>query len=328
MISIRLKASDLPEHFFEHGSSVQPDAEFKAICSPDEVREHGIYFVGPKNKSQLERIAAIDHALVFIDKSLIVDDSAMSASCFQYIIVDNVRRAISLLLTHVEREGCIVPAEYTPGIHPSAQIHPKAHVDPGAFVGPNVTIFPNCYIGPNVQIGPDTTLAPGATVVRNTVIGANCLIRENSVIGGNGFGIEKDENGNNLRIPHLAGVIIGDSVEIGALNTVCSGTLKPTLVGNNVKTDDHIHIAHNDVIDENVIITAGTILSGSVHLKSEAWIGINASVKQGITIGKGSTVGMAACVTKDVPSGDTVAGSPAKPLTDFLKLQARLNGLI
>lgn len=328
MISINLKAGDLPRHLLEHGPSVQPGAEFKAICSPDEAYEYGIYFIGPKNKSQLERIAAIDHALLFIDKSLILDCPTMGNPYFQYILVDNVRRTISLLLTHVEREGCIVPADYTPGIHPSARVHPRAHVDPGALIGPNVTILPNCYVGPNVQIGQDTTLAPGATVVRNAIIGANCLIRENSVIGGNGFGIEKDEDGNNLRIPHLAGVIIGDGVEIGALNTVCSGTLKPTIVGNNVKTDDHIHIAHNDVIDENVIITAGTILSGSVHLKPESWIGINASVKQGITIGKGSTVGMAACVTKDVPPGDTVAGSPAKPLADFLKMQTHLNGLI
>jgi len=328
MISIRLKASDLPKHLFEHGYSVRPEAEFKAICSPDEAHEQGIYFIGPKNKAHLEHIAAIDNVLLFIDKNIITDSSVLDNACFQYILVDNVRRTISLLLTHVEREGCIVPADFAPGIHASAQIHPKAHVDPGAFVGANVTIFPNCYVGPNVQIGPGTTLAPGATVVRNAVIGANCLIRENSVIGGNGFGIEKDESGNNLRIPHLAGVIIGDDVELGALNTVCSGTLKPTLIGDHVKTDDHIHIAHNDIIDENVIITAGTILSGSVHLNSDAWIGINASVKQGITIGKGSTIGMAACVTKDVPPGVTMAGSPAKPLADFLKIQSRLNGLI
>ena len=73
-------------------------------------------------------------------------------------------------------------------------------------------------------------LRQNVVIGRNVKIGRNCLIKSCSVIGEEGFGIEKDEQGNNLRLPHIGSVVIGDHVEVGALNTVASGIIDPTVI--------------------------------------------------------------------------------------------------
>jgi UDP-3-O-[3-hydroxymyristoyl] glucosamine N-acyltransferase len=199
------------------------------------------------------------------------------------------------------------------GIHPSAVVHETAKVAASATVGPS------CVIGASAVIGPETVLRNNVTIGRGVVIGARCLIKSSTVIGEEGFGIARDEQGNTLRIPHLGSVRIGDDVEIGALNTICSGTVEPTLVGNYVKTDDHIHIAHNCVIGANSIITASAELSGSVVVGERVWIGPNACLMNGIRIGDDTMIGLGAVVTKELPSGVVAAGNPARVLRQVTK---------
>jgi UDP-3-O-[3-hydroxymyristoyl] glucosamine N-acyltransferase len=148
----------------------------------------------------------------------------------------------------------------------------------------------------------------------NVRIGAGCKIKSGTVIGEPGFGIEKDEEGDNFRIPHIGGVRIGDSVEIGSLNTICSGTLEPTRVGDLVKTDDHVHIAHNVQIGRNCIITACAEMSGRVVLENDVWLGPNCSIKEGVRIGAGALIGIATLVVKDCEPTGVYAGAPARRL--------------
>jgi UDP-3-O-[3-hydroxymyristoyl] glucosamine N-acyltransferase len=114
-------------------------------------------------------------------------------------------------------------------------------------------------------------------------------------------------------MPHVAGVYIGDHVVIGALNTVASGTIHPTVVEDYVKTDDHVHIAHNCHIGARTLITACAELSGSVVVGPDCWIGPNASVRDGVDIGAKAFVGIAANVVGPVSAGETVMGNPARP---------------
>ena len=152
-------------------------------------------------------------------------------------------------------------------------------------------------IGNNVSIEEGTIIKSGVKIGDNVSIGKNCYIRENSVIGGEGFGIEKDELGNNFRIPHIGGVVIKDNVEVGALTTVCSGTIEPTLVEEYVKIDDHVHIAHNVKLRKGCRVVAGSVIGGSTEIGENSTIGINSSVKNGINLGKNITLGMATIIT-------------------------------
>lgn len=183
----------------------------------------------------------------------------------------------------------------------------------------NVIIEPFVMIGNNVSIEEGTIIKSGTKIGNNVSIGKNCYIRENSVIGGEGFGIEKDELGNNFRIPHIGGVVIKDNVEIGALNTVCSGTIEPTIVEGYVKTDDHVHIGHNDYVGNNTIITAGVTISGSVKIGNNCWIAPNSVIKNGLKIGDNATLGMSARVLKDVEDNQILTNEKADTLENIKK---------
>ena len=103
---------------------------------------------------------------------------------------------------------------------------------------------------------------------------------------------------------------------LGALNTVARGTLEDTVIFDNVKTDDHVHIAHNVVIGANTMIAACAEISGSVRIGKGVWIGANASIINQIEIDDYALVGIGAIVTKSVASGKVVAGNPARVLRD------------
>ncbi|GAA2839278.1 NeuD/PglB/VioB family sugar acetyltransferase [Kitasatospora sp. CM 4170] len=73
-------------------------------------------------------------------------------------------------------------------------------------------------------------------------------------------------------------------------------------------------VGHDTVLGERVTVYPGGNVSGAVHLADGATVGSNAVVLQGRKIGAGAFVGAAAVVTRDVPPGEVVVGSPARPL--------------
>lgn len=218
------------------------------------------------------------------------------------IVADNPRHAFSLAVARFFVE----PPE--PGIHPSAVVHASVVVGTGVSIGPGSVIDARC------QIGDHTVIRSNVVLCRGVRIGAHCLIKSNSVIGEEGFGMEQGPDGNNVRVPHLGSVVIGDHVEIGALCTVCSGTVEPTVIEDHVKMDDHIHVAHNCRVGRNSLLTACAELSGSVQIGSNVWVGPNASLMNGIMVGNDAFIGLGAVVTKDCDAGWIYAGNPARRL--------------
>lgn len=182
-------------------------------------------------------------------------------------------------------------------------------------IGEGAIISPTSCIGRGVVIGPRSIIGHNVVIADGVIIGADCVVKSNTVIGEDGFGFVRDDDGTPLRMPHLGTVIIGDRVEIGSLNTICRATLGQTVVESDVKTDDHVHIAHNCLIRSGALITACAELSGGVIVGRNAWIGPNSSVIQKVEIGENSFVGIGSTVTKPVQHDATVAGNPARVLS-------------
>jgi UDP-3-O-[3-hydroxymyristoyl] glucosamine N-acyltransferase len=195
---------------------------------------------------------------------------------------------------------CVQPGFASPS--EPARIHPQASVSPTAVIGNGVTIGRGTVVGHFVVIDDGVT------------IGADCVIKSGAVIGEKGFGFERDENGIPVMLPQLGSVVIGDRVEIGSLNTVCRGALGDTVIGDDVKLDDHVHIAHNCRLGRGVMVAACAELSGGVELGDFCWIGPNASVLQQLHVGQGALVGIGAVVLREAAPGATVAGNPARVL--------------
>ncbi|MFA9200293.1 MAG: hypothetical protein ACEQR8_03770 [Cypionkella sp.] len=182
---------------------------------------------------------------------------------------------------------------------------------------PGAILMPGCFVHPTARIGEGSMIFPGVVVGPRSRIGRNSMIKSNSVIGLTGFGIHRAADKTNLHLPHVGGVVMGDDVELGALCTVCAGTVHPTTVADNVKTDDHVHIAHNCAIGRGAQLTAHAELSGSVTVGAHAFLGPNCSIGNGTTIGEGAIVGIASAVLKDVQPHKLVVGNPARVLRDL-----------
>ncbi len=190
-----------------------------------------------------------------------------------------------------------------------------ARADKPADIHSEAVVSPFAAIGKNVVIGRGTRIEPHVTIADNVRIGRDCWLKSGCVIGEAGFGLERDETGTPLRMLHFGGVVIGDRVEVGSLTTVCQGTLDPTVLEDDAKIDDHVHIAHNCRIGKKSLVIACAEVSGGVVVGEEAWIGPNASVLEKVKIGDRAFVGLGAVVIRDVLPNTTVVGNPARVIT-------------
>lgn len=280
---------------------VGEDRSVLGLAPLGEATAHDLTFVVDPFKYTVELERALDvGAIVLVPTTF----DATSVRSGTVILVENPRAAFAqAVATRFARR-------VEPGIAETAQVHPTAVVDASAHIGEFTIIREGAVIGAGVEVRDHVIIG------HDVKIGPDALIKSHAVIGEEGFGMEKDAEGNNFRIPHLGSVVIGAHVEVGNFTTVCSGTIAPTRVDDFTKIDDHVHVAHNCQIGRNVIITACAEISGSVVIEDDVWIGPNASVLQGVTLGRNSLLGIGAVALKSVPADEVRVGNPARRLGD------------
>jgi UDP-3-O-[3-hydroxymyristoyl] glucosamine N-acyltransferase len=270
------------------------------LRDPEHVDEFTLDWINSA-KQEKQKVAEASKAKVIIADKEVVFSETLKNQGKVLLVVDNPKLAIAKVGNEffVERP--------TPGIHPSAIVHPDAQIGENVFIGAN-SVIENCTIGDNTII--DTNVH----IYSPVIVGKNCSVKSGAVLGGMGFGFEKDENGNLFRFPQIGNLFIGDYVEIGANTCIDRGALSDTVIGDHCKINNLCHIAHNNKIGKNVVITEHVVIAGSNIIEDDVWIAPNASIRGWLTIGKGATVGMGAVVVKDIPAGETWVGNPARKL--------------
>jgi UDP-3-O-[3-hydroxymyristoyl] glucosamine N-acyltransferase len=272
----------------------------KHLRDPEHVDEFTLDWINT-SKQEKQKVAEASKAkAIIVDKDVVFSEVLRNQGKV-LLVVNNPKLAIAKAGNEFFVE------KITPEIHPSAIIHPDAQIGKNVYIGPN-TVIENC------TIGDDTIIDANVHIYSPVIIGKHCSVKSGAVLGGMGFGFEKDENGNLFRFPQIGNLFIGDYVEIGANTCIDRGALSDTVIGDYCKINNLCHIAHNNKIGKNVVITAQVNISGSNVIENDVWIAPNASIRGWLTIGKGATIGMGAVVTKDVPAGETWVGNPARKL--------------
>lgn len=270
------------------------------LADADHITESTLDWINPgKNDKQ----SIVEKSVA---KTLLVDNSIEYTDTLRkqnktILVVANPKKAIQLI------GNTFFALQVSPSIHPTAIIDPKAQIGKNVYIGPYVVIG-KASIGDNCQI------LPFVRIYDDVQIGHDCIVKEGAVIGGAGFGYEKDENGYRERFPQIGGVIIGDHVDIGANSCIDRGALSDTVIGNHTKIDNLVHIAHNVVIGQNAMIIACSEISGSCVIEDDAWIGPNSSVREWQHIEKNVLTGIGSVVVKNIPEGEIWAGNPAKKI--------------
>jgi len=255
-----------------------------------------LMWVSIKNVAFLEKVTA---GAIIAPKE--AQDCNINGQC-QVIFVDNPRR------TFMEVLNTFFIKKKEPSISSKALIHSSAKLGENVSIGTNVVIEDNC------QIGDNTTIDHNTVIKENTIIGENVIIGSNNTIGGAGYGYEKNEEGQFEFIPHLGNVVIGNFVEIGNNTCIDRAVLGSTILGENVKVDNLVHIAHGVHVGPNSMVIANSMIAGSVKIGSNVWIAPSASVLNQKSIGDNALIGMGAVVLKDVPEGKIFIGNPARDL--------------
>jgi UDP-3-O-[3-hydroxymyristoyl] glucosamine N-acyltransferase len=232
------------------------------------------------------------------------------------------------------------PARDEPGLHPTAVVADDAVLGEGISVGPHVVISPgarigarcvigaNSFIGEKTIIGDETRLYPLVMVRERSVIGARVIIHSGAVIGSDGFGYDFDpKSGRHVKIAHTGFAQIDDDVEIGANTTIDRGRFGRTHVGEGVKIDNLVQIAHNVTIGAHSIIVAQTGISGSTSLGRHVTLAGQVGLAGHLNVGDRATITAQAGLNKDVPAGAVLAGHHALPIRESLKLEALVRKL-
>jgi len=230
------------------------------------------------------------------------------------------------------------PKKIDPGIHSSADIGLNVKIGENCIIqanvvigdnvslGDNVHIMPGVYVGEDVIIGNKTLIKPNVTIMEKSRIGDHVIIHSGTTIGSDGYGFTQS-NGIHEKIIHTGYVQLGNNVEIGAGNTIDRGTLGTTIIGDGVKTDNLVHIAHNVKVGENTLIVAQVGIAGSTIIGKNVIIAGKASISGHIKIGDGSIVGPLAGVYSDVPENEIVSGIPHMPHKHWRKVVSVMSRL-
>ncbi len=187
-------------------------------------------------------------------------------------------------------------------------IHSTAIVDASAFIADDVEIGPYSIIGADVEIGSGTWVGPHVVINGPTTIGKNNKIFQFASLGE--MPQDKKYDGEPTRLE------IGDGNVIREYVTMNRGTVQDggtTTIGDDNWIMAYVHIAHDCIIGNDIVMANSTSLAGHVKIDDHVITGGFSLIYQFCSLGAYSFTGFGAQVNKDVPPYVTVAGQLAKP---------------
>ncbi|MEI7445803.1 MAG: UDP-3-O-(3-hydroxymyristoyl)glucosamine N-acyltransferase [Burkholderiales bacterium] len=246
-------------------------------------------------------------------------------------------------------EALLAPAARPPAIDPGARVDPSARlgsgvdvgfgasIAAGASIGDGCRIGAGCAVGEGASIGPGSVLHPNVVVYAGVVIGARAVVHSGTVIGSDGFGFAPSREGY-VKIAQLGSVRIGDDVEIGSNCSIDRGALDDTEIGDGVKIDNLVQVAHNVRIGSHTVIAGCVGIAGSATIGSRVMVGGGVGIAGHIEICDGAIIGGFSLVERTVDAPGFYTGAwplqahaqwerTAATLKQLPQLRQRLRGL-
>lgn len=228
---------------------------------------------------------------------------------------------------------------FEPHVHPSAFIHSSArlgagvavgacaYVGPGAVVGDRVHLHPNATLYAGVEVGDDSVIHSGVALREGTRVGRRVRIHNNAVVGSDGFGYAKDEEGRWLKIPQTGRVVVEDDVEIGAGATIDRASTGETRIRRGAKIDNLVQVGHSCTVGEDTLLCAQVGLAGSSHVGRRVILAGQVGVAGHLHIGNDVVITAKSATSHNVPDGRVLSGIPAFDNREWLRATAAFRRL-
>jgi UDP-3-O-[3-hydroxymyristoyl] glucosamine N-acyltransferase len=223
---------------------------------------------------------------------------------------------------------------YAAGVHPTAVVHPSARigrdahigafvvVSEGVTIGDHATLLSHVVIYPWASIG-DHFYAHAHSVVREYCrVGDNVVLQNGVIVGCDGFGFAKDDQGIWHKIVQSGPTIVEDHVEIQANSTVDRASVGETRIGPGVKIDNLVQVGHGSKVGANTLLCAQVGLAGSSEIGRNSILAGQVGVAGHCKLGDGVVMTAQSGVSHDVPAGKMISGSPAFDNRQWLRSTA------
>jgi len=300
----------------------------------------------------IDRVAAIDDADVrsltfavderWLEKALRsragavlapVAAGAVERNGKSLILVDNVRAALAAVLesfapARLSGEHTDASATIAPDVARGAGVWIGAGVivGAGARLGDGCTLLGGAYVGNGARIGARSLVHPHAVVLDECVIGDDCVLQPGCIIGGDGFGFVR-VGAEQIKIPQIGNVVLGDRVEIGAATTIDRAVTGSTVIGSGTKIDNLVQIAHNVQVGEDSTICAQTGIAGSTKIGNRVIIGGQVGMIGHLEIGDGTVIAAGSAVIGSWPPNSFISGIYAMPHRENIEQKVLLRKL-
>ena len=231
------------------------------------------------------------------------------------------------------------PPRYAPGVHPTAIIAKTAKIGEGAHIGPY------CYIEDDAEIGRNAVLHSFVNIYRGAKIGddffahAHSVVREfcrignrvilqnGVVIGGDGFGFAKQQDGTWYKMAQSGPAVLEDDVEVQANACVDRATVGETRIGRGAKLDDLVLVGHASQVGADTLLCGQVGLAGSTKVGSKCILAGQVGTAGHLSVGDGTVITAQSGVPNDVPAQAFFSGYPAVDNREWLKMMAALHRL-
>lgn len=273
-----------------------PQTPIARIASLEDADAHSVSFLS--NPRYVSQLAASRAACVIIAAPML-EAALQRGAC---IVTDNPYLYFARL-TQWWKKNLPQPQWPASGhIHPTAVVHPDAHIESGAKIGPL------CVVESGAYIGEQTVLTARVHIAQHCYVGQRCLLHPGVVVGADGFGFARNGTQGWEKIEQLGRVIIGDDVEIGANTCVDRGALGDTVIGDGVKIDNLVQIAHNVKIGSRTVIAANAGIAGSAHIGTDCSIGGAANILGHLQLADGTSISPTSMVTRSIHQAQLYTG--------------------
>ena len=177
-------------------------------------------------------------------------------------------------------------------------------IDPTALISPHAVIAET-----GVTVGARVVIEPHVTVHSGTLIGDDCIIRSGTRLGSSGFEFLNDGEGM-MSVTCAGRLILEDHVEVQHNCAIDRGMYGgDTRLRAHVKVDNLVYIAHDVTLGTRSTVAGSAVILGRCVIGSDVWVGPNATISNGLTVGDHAKVSLGSVVTRDVAPNQTVSGN-------------------
>ncbi|MEO9653732.1 UDP-3-O-(3-hydroxymyristoyl)glucosamine N-acyltransferase [Marinomonas sp.] len=288
-------------------------------------RQQLSFLANPKYANQLKTSAAgavlvksMEQACT-IENAIITKNPYLAFAQLSHLFVPQTQSWTGVHASATISDQAQVAADVTVG--------PNSVIDAGATIGSGTVIGANCVISRNTRIGCNGRLYPNVTIYHDVTIGDDCILHSGCVIGADGFGFAPRVDGWE-KINQLGGVEIGSQVEVGANTTIDRGALENTRIGNGVKIDNQVQIAHNVIIGDNSAIAGGVMVAGSVNIGEFCTISGGSGITGHLTLTDRVHITAMSLISHSIlEAGSYSSGTGMEPTSKWRKTVARIRRL-